>query len=161
MPRKTKVAATAAKELPSIPPELIDQFVKGPMSAEAVQAALMAFKKALIERALGAELGHHLGYSPGAERPEDISNHRNGRSAKTVLTEDGALRLQIPRDRDGRFAPILIPKQDALAARSGPDRIFIFLLELCPRSPTLGTMIAACSRLDSSAFNSLRSKKLD
>lgn len=46
-------------DLPSIPKELIDQFVKGPMTAEAVQAASAAFKKALVQRALGAELGHH------------------------------------------------------------------------------------------------------
>ena len=49
--KKTKAA------LPPIPKELIDQFVTGPMSAEAVNAASMAFKKALIERALGAECG--------------------------------------------------------------------------------------------------------
>jgi hypothetical protein len=59
MPSKTKLknAAIAAKSaaLPSIPKELIDQFVTGPMSGEAVNAASMAFKKALIERALGAE----------------------------------------------------------------------------------------------------------
>jgi putative transposase len=110
MPRKQKAAATAAKELPSIPKELIDEFVKGPMSAEAIQSASMAFKKALIERALGAELGHHLGYPAGAERPEDATNHRNGKSGKTVLTDDGPLRLDIPRDRDGSFAPILVPK---------------------------------------------------
>ena len=53
--------------LPSIPKELIDQMVSGPMDAEAVNAASMAFKKALIERILGAELSHHLGYPPGAE----------------------------------------------------------------------------------------------
>jgi putative transposase len=112
MPRKPKAAAAAAKELPSILKELIDEFVKGPMSAEAIQSASMAFKKALIERALGAELGHHLGYPAGAERPEDATNHRNGRSGKTVLTDDGPLRLDIPRDRDGSFAPILIPKHE-------------------------------------------------
>jgi len=54
------------RELPSIPADLVDQFVKGPMTAEAVQDLSMAFKKALIERALGAEPGHHLGY-PQAE----------------------------------------------------------------------------------------------
>ncbi|KHK48546.1 transposase, partial [Ralstonia sp. A12] len=69
MPRKTKTSIAAARELPAIPEELIAHFVKGPMSAEAVQEASMAFKKALIERALGAELGHHLGYPPGGERP--------------------------------------------------------------------------------------------
>ena len=112
MPRKPKTAATVARELPAIPKELIDQFVKGPMSAEAIQSASMAFKKALIERALGAELGHHLGYAAGADRPEDATNHRNGRSGKTVLTDDGPLRLDIPRDRDGSFAPILVPKHE-------------------------------------------------
>ena len=45
-------------ELPTIPKELIDQFVTGPMTAEAVNSASLAFKKALIERALGAELSH-------------------------------------------------------------------------------------------------------
>ena len=52
MPRKMKTAAAAATVLPSIPKELIDQFVRGSMSAEAVNAASMAFKKALINRPL-------------------------------------------------------------------------------------------------------------
>ncbi len=116
MPSKTKMknAAIAAKSaaLPSIPKELIDQFVSGPMSAEAVNAASMAFKKALIERALGAELGHHLGYPSGAAKPEPAANQRNGRSGKTVLTEDGPLRIEVPRDRDGSFEPLLIPKHE-------------------------------------------------
>ena len=56
MPSKTSKKKPAAV-LPSIPKELIDQMVSGPMDAEAVNAASMAFKKALIERALGAELG--------------------------------------------------------------------------------------------------------
>ena len=111
--RKTTTAAmAAAAAMPSIPKELIDQFVTGPMSAQAVNAASMAFKKALIERALGAELSHHLGYRPGATRPEDASNHRNGASGKTVLTEDGPLRIEVPRDREGSFEPLLIPKHD-------------------------------------------------
>jgi len=70
MPSKTKKAAAAVKAaLPSIPKELTDQFVTGPMSAEAVNAASMACKKALIERALGAELSHLLGYAPGTSGP--------------------------------------------------------------------------------------------
>ena len=56
MPSKTKRAIAAAAALPSIPRELIDQFVTGPMSAAAVNAASIAFKKPLIERVLGAEL---------------------------------------------------------------------------------------------------------
>lgn len=110
--KTTKAALAAAAAMPSIPKELIDQFVTGPMSAEAVNAASMAFKKALIERALGAELSHHLGYLPGATKPEDAVNHRNGASGKTVLTEDGPLRIEVPRDREGSFEPLLIPKHD-------------------------------------------------
>jgi transposase-like protein len=112
MPSKTSKKKVVAPELPRIPKELIDQLVSGPMTAEAVNAASMAFKKALIERALGAELTHHLGYPTGADKPEGADNHRNGVSRKTVLTEDGPLRIDVPRDRNGRFAPILIPKHE-------------------------------------------------
>ena len=116
MPSKTKLknAAIAARSaaLPKIPNELIDQFVTGPMTGEAVNAASMAFKKALIERAMGAELGHHLGYPTGATKPDAAANQRNGKSAKTVLTGEGPLRIEVPRDRDGSFEPILIPKHE-------------------------------------------------
>ena len=66
MPSKTSKKKPAAT-LPSIPKELFDQMASGPLDAEAVNAASMAFKKALIERMLGAELGHHLGYPPAPE----------------------------------------------------------------------------------------------
>ena len=116
MPSKTKIknAAIAARTaaLPSIPKEIIDQLVSGPMTAQAVNATSMALKKALLERVLGAELSHHLGYRPGAAKPEDASNHRNGTSGKTVLTDDGPLRIEVPRDRDGSFEPLLIPKHE-------------------------------------------------
>jgi len=112
MPRKTKMAAAAGAALPPIPNELVDQFVTGPMTAEAVNDISLAFKRALIERALGAELSHHLGYRPGAAKPEEASNHRNGSSGKTVLTDTGPLRIEVPRDREGSFEPLLIPKHE-------------------------------------------------
>jgi transposase-like protein len=82
------------------------------MTAEAIQDVSMAFKKALIERALGGELSHHLGYPPGGDKPADGDNHRNGSTGKTVLTEDGPLRIEVPRDRGGSFEPLLIPKHE-------------------------------------------------
>ena len=116
MPSKTKMknAAIAARSaaLPTIPKELIDQFVSGPMTGEAVNAATVAFKKALIERAMGAELGHHLGYPAGAAKPAPRTNQRNGTSAKTVQTGEGPLRIEVPRDRDASFEPLLIPKHE-------------------------------------------------
>lgn len=80
MPRKKALA----RELPAIPRELIEHIVKGPMSAAEAAEASMAFKKALFERILGAELSHHLGSPPGAAKPEQ-TNKRNGTTAKTVL----------------------------------------------------------------------------
>lgn len=105
-------AAAQAAVLPKIPPELLDHLVEGPMTAEAVEDASRAFKKALIERALGAEMSHHLGYPVGADKPETATNHRNGRSGKTVLTDDGPLRIEVPRDREGGFEPKLIGKHE-------------------------------------------------
>jgi putative transposase len=112
---KLKNAAIAAKSaaLPKIPKELLDQIVaEGPMTAEQINATTMALKKALIERALGGELSHHLGYPPGAAKPEEAGNQRNGSSAKTVRTDDGPLRIEVPRDREGSFEPLLIGKHE-------------------------------------------------
>ncbi len=65
MPRKTKTSQAADRELRTLPEDL-------------------------IERALGAELGHHLGYLSGA------ANQRNGNSDKTVLTDDGRSAVRHP-----------------------------------------------------------------
>jgi len=111
MPRKTDQKKPAAA-LPSIPKDLIDQLVSGPMSAETVNDITMAFKKALIERVLNAELSHHLGYPPNGDKPDEVSNHRNGTTGKTVLTDNGPIRVDIPRDRHGSFEPLLIPKHE-------------------------------------------------
>jgi len=116
MPSKTKLKNAAIAErsaaLPKIPQELLDQFVQGPMTAEAIQDATMALKKALIERALGGELSHHLGYPPGGDKPAEAGHHRNGSTGKTVLTENGPLRIEVPRDREGSFEPLFIPKHE-------------------------------------------------
>jgi transposase-like protein len=65
-------------------------------------------KKQLAERMLSAELNHHL----ASERAsgEEPGNHRNGTSAKTVLTPSGPLPLEIPRDRHASFDPVLVAK---------------------------------------------------
>jgi putative transposase len=85
---------------------------EGPLTAAEVETATRRFKKAIIERALGAELSHHLGYAPGDAKPDDGPNHRNGTSGKTVLTDDGPLPIEVPRDRAGTFEPQLIGKHE-------------------------------------------------
>jgi len=112
MPKANAAAHAALATMPTIPPELLDHFSSGAMTAEGIQGAAQAFKKALIERALGSEMSQHLGYPAGAEKPADAANHRNGRSAKTLLTEDGPLRVDIPRDRQGKFEPKLTGKHE-------------------------------------------------
>ena len=112
MPRRRKTLAPDAPLAP-VPSAILDQFVRqGPISHEELDAAVRRFKKAIIERALGGELTHHLGYPPGGTKPEDTSNHRNGTGAKTVLTDDGPLAIDVPRDREGTFEPQLIPKHE-------------------------------------------------
>jgi putative transposase len=110
MPSKIKKLERDVGKLPSIPKELVEHFLTGPMTGEAINAAGLAFKQALIEASLNAELTHHLGYPPGADRPEATTNQRNGVTAKTVLSGDGKLRIETPRDRDGSFEPLLVPK---------------------------------------------------
>ncbi len=112
MPRKLQARPPEAP-LASIPAEILDQFVRqGPLTPEELDATVRRFKKAIIERALGAELSHYLGYLPGGVKPKDTTNHRNGSSGKTVLTDDGPLSLDLPRDRDGSFEPRLIGKHE-------------------------------------------------
>ena len=112
MPRRPK-AATPDASLAPIPAEILDQCVRqGPLTPEELDTAVRRFKKAIIERALGAELSHHLGYEPGGTKPDDTTNHRNGSSGKTVLTDDGPLALAVPRDRAGSFEPRLIGKHE-------------------------------------------------
>ena len=102
MPSKAKKVERDVAKLPSIPKELVDLFLSGPMTGEAIDEAGIAFKKALIEASLNAELG--------AEKPGQVSNHRNGATSKTVLTGDGRVLIETPRDREGSFEPLLLPK---------------------------------------------------
>ncbi len=112
MPRKPKSTRSDAPLAP-VPSEILDQFVgQGPLSHEELDAAVRRFKKAIIERALGGELTHHLGYPPGGAKPEAATNHRNGTSGKTVLTDDGTLAIDVPRDREGTFEPRFIAKHE-------------------------------------------------
>jgi hypothetical protein len=52
-------------------------------------------------------------------KPDDTSNHRNGRGGKTVLTDDGPLSIEVPRDREGMFEPRLIGNVAKVTAWSG------------------------------------------
>lgn len=98
---------------PKFSAEVLDQLLAGyskPEDLMGEEGILKQLTKALMERALGAELTYHLGYAKGEGKEEKRSNIRNGTSKKRVVTKDGEVDLEIPRDRDGTFDPLLVPK---------------------------------------------------
>lgn len=113
MPSKPKTSAAAQKaEHPQIPAELLEKLIPGPVTPAEFEDIFGRFKKAFMERALGAEMSRHLGYKAGEGKPAGTTNHRNGKSAKTVLTDTGALAIDVPRDRHASFEPQLIGKHE-------------------------------------------------
>lgn len=67
-----------------------------------------------LETALNAELDEHLGYEK--HQPSDSTSRGNGYTSKSLRTEDGQFELDTPRDREGRFEPQLVKKQQTLTA---------------------------------------------
>ena len=93
--------------------EVLDELLSGCDSADALlgeEGLLQRLKKALIERALGAELSEHLGYEKGDPAGRGSGNSRNGYSSKTLKTDDGEIEIAVPRDRTSSFEPLLVPK---------------------------------------------------
>ena len=121
MPRKPKPPAKAVTtpEL-TVPRELLDQLVKGPMNQGDLESMFRSLKKAVIERAMSAEMSEHLGYGQGESKPEGQANQRNGTTGKTVITDDGPVRIEVPRDRDGSFEPQIIGKHERRCNRVVP-----------------------------------------
>ena len=91
---------------PSIPDSVLDQLLAGSDASVAFEQGgiLDALKKAFAERALNAEMDHHLASDGGA------GNNRNGYGKKTVLTDSGKVEIVVPRDREASFDPQIIAK---------------------------------------------------
>ena len=134
--------------------EALDTLIAGVETPAQLEDVFRDMKRALVERVLRAELTHHLGYPEGAARPAGEVNARNGTTPKTVLTEEGALALDIPRDRASTFAPQLVPKgvrrlpgfdQKVLSlyARGLTVRELQAHLEECYQTPVSGDVITA------------------
>lgn len=96
---------------------------------------LSGLTKTVLETALEAELTEHLGHEHG-ETPMG-SNLRNGMRAKTVLTEIGPVEIEVPRDRDGSFEPVIVPKR-----KRRLDGIDEIVLSLTARGLTTGEIAA-------------------
>ncbi|MCP4305167.1 MAG: IS256 family transposase [bacterium] len=102
--------------LPRLEQDLADRLVAEAREAGGVGALtgpdglLSGLVAQVLETALSVELADHLGYEPHERRPSDSTNARNGTTPKTVQTDVGPVRVDVPRDRDGSFDPIVVPK---------------------------------------------------
>jgi putative transposase len=110
--KKGKNAPTERDARILFDPKVMESLVPGPISADEANQLINGFKKALFERALGAELTHHLGYGKDEPKPDGQTNQRNGASPKTVATDTGEVKIEVPRDREGNFEPVLIGKHE-------------------------------------------------
>lgn len=97
----------------SLPNDLIDGLLgnyKKPEDLIGENGLLKQLTKALVERALEAEMADHLGHDKNEPVKNATGNTRNGKSRKTLKGDFGELPIEIPRDRAGSFEPQLIPK---------------------------------------------------
>ena len=96
-----------------LPAGLIDSLLadyKKPEDLIGEHGLLKQLTKALIERALQAEMAEHLGHDKHETVNNATGNTRNGKSRKTLKGEFGELPIEIPRDREGSFEPLIISK---------------------------------------------------
>ncbi|NJO76795.1 MAG: IS256 family transposase [Leptolyngbyaceae cyanobacterium RM1_406_9] len=91
--------------------QLLDELIESDHSPEAILGEgglLKQLSKRLVERVLQSELSHHL--AQAESDPQSPPNSRNGYSAKTIQADFGQVEIQVPRDRQSEFEPILVKK---------------------------------------------------
>ncbi|MGP9581702.1 IS256 family transposase [Brachybacterium sp. AOP35-5H-19] len=76
-----------------------------------VEELLSRMTQAVLERALETEMSDHLGYEAGDPAGAGTGNSRNGKTTKSVHTLQGPVELTVPRDRNGSFEPVIVPKR--------------------------------------------------
>jgi transposase-like protein len=97
----------------AITKEVLDELLKeykGPDDFYGSDGLIKQLSKALIERAMEAELTEQIGYEKSESGEKPSGNRRNGKSSKTLRTDQGPMEIAVPRDRDGDFDPQIIGK---------------------------------------------------
>jgi transposase-like protein len=102
---------------------LSDAFLKQFKTGEELNSFLAELQKRGIEKILEGELDAHLGYEKHEKAPE--ANARNGYSSKKIKTSYGQSQIQVPRDRDASFNPMLIPKRQSMV--DGLENVIVSL----------------------------------
>jgi putative transposase len=113
--RELAPRAGLAEEVKALlPDELIDELLAGARTQEEIAGPgglLGQLTKRLVERAMEVELTEHLGYEPHQEPAGGTGNTRNGSTPKTLITEQGPVEIETPRDRNGTFDPQIVRKR--------------------------------------------------
>lgn len=121
----------------AVPDELIDAVMAnvdaGGVELLGPNGVLAELTKRILERGLAEELSDHLGYEPGDPAGRGSGNNRNGTTPKKVLTEVGAIDLDIPRDRNGSFEPKLVPKGTTRLAKFNENIVHLYARGLSTR----------------------------
>ena len=110
---KSQKKRRSNSEVAGLRVEWIDELVKGCKTEADLfgpDGAFTRLKGAVMERLLEAEMSVHLGHGKNTKPLAGQSNRRNGHGAKTVHTETGSVTVAVPRDREGSFEPIVLPK---------------------------------------------------
>lgn len=103
-------------ELMKLTKEAIDQLQKDLANAKTYEdlmgknGAIKNLMKHALESMLDAELSDHLGYEKHSPDGDNSGNSRNGKSRKTVKNEQGKIEIEVPRDRNGSFDPVVVKK---------------------------------------------------
>jgi len=106
----------AAKQLAQVlPPAAVDALLADAEASgtpiDGPDGLLAQITKSVLERALDVEITDHLGYEHGDPAGNGSGNSRNGHGRKTVLTTAGPVDVEVPRDRNGSFNPVIVPKR--------------------------------------------------
>src|SRR5690348_5731115 len=119
----------AAAEADALDEQLVGQLVEraraGGLQLTGEGGVLAQLTKRLLEAALEGEITDHLGYGRHDPAGHNTGNSRNGRRAKTVLTDVGPVQISVPRDRDASFEPRIVAKRQKRL--TGVDEMVISL----------------------------------
>ena len=97
----------------AIKKEILDELLKdykGPDDFYGPEGIMKQLSKALIERMMEAELTEQIGYEKSDSGEKQTDNRRNGKTSKTLRTDQGPMEIEVPRDRNSEFEPQIIPK---------------------------------------------------
>jgi transposase-like protein len=97
----------------AISKEVLDELLKdykGPDDITGPEGLIKQLTKAVIERAMQTELSDQLGFDKNQSGEKQTQNRRNGASKKTLRSDQGLLQIEIPRDRQGKYDPVIVPK---------------------------------------------------